>query len=400
MSLMERVRREAAAAPESGIVALMNHGRRKGGVIPLWAGEGDLPTPDFIREAAKKGLDDGETFYTWQAGIPDLREALARYHQRHFPGPFAPDRFYVTGSGMQSIQLALQATAGAGEEVVYLSPAWPNFAACLAIAGGRPVPAALDFGQGGWSLDVGRIERAVTPKTRALFINTPSNPTGWTADHSTLQAILDLARARGLWIIADEIYTHFHYPDPASGRPRGRAPSFMDVMDPADRIIFVNSFSKNWAMTGWRIGWVTVAPELGPMVENLIQYSTSGVAQFMQRGAAAALDHGDGFIDSQVDRARKARDILCDRLLATGRARLSPPEGAFYLFFGVEGISDSFAAAFDIVDRTGVGLAPGTAFGPGGEAFFRVCFNRRLDHIETAADRLAEWIAGPEVRIA
>lgn len=398
MSLMDQVRRAAASAPESGIVAVMNHGRRKGGVIPLWAGEGDLPTPDFIREAAKKGLDDGETFYTWQAGIPELREALAGYHERHFSGPFSPDRFYVTGSGMQSIQLALQATAGAGDEVVYLSPAWPNFAACLAIAGGRPVPAALDFGQGGWSLDVGRIERAITPRTRALFINTPSNPTGWTADRATLQAILDLARARGLWIIADEIYTHFHYSD--VGAARSRAPSFMDVMEREDRIIFVNSFSKNWAMTGWRVGWMTVAPELGPMVENLIQYSTSGVAQFMQRGAAAALHHGDGFIAQQVERARKARDILCDRLSATGRVRLSPPEGAFYLFFGVDGISDSFSAAFDIVDRAGVGLAPGTAFGAGGEAFFRVCFNRRLDQIETAADRLAEWIAGPAAQIA
>jgi aspartate/methionine/tyrosine aminotransferase len=393
MALMDDVRREAAAAPASGIVAVMNHGRRRGGVMPLWAGEGDLPTPEFIRDAARKGLEDGETFYTWQAGIPELREALTRYHERHFPGSFAPERFYITGSGMQSIQLAIQATVGAGEEAVYLSPAWPNFPACLGVAGGTPVPVRLDFGNAGWTLDVDKVKRAITSKTRALFINTPSNPTGWTADLATLRELLGLARAHGLWIIADEIYTHFHYAG-------SRAPSFMDIMEPDDRIIFVNSFSKNWAMTGWRIGWMTVNPELGPMVENLIQYSTSGVAQFMQRGAVAALDHGDAFIRSQVDRAHRSRDALCRKLADTGRVRLSPPEGAFYLFFGVDGITDSFSAAFDIVDNAGVGLAPGTAFGEGGEAFFRLCFHRPVDQVGEAADRLADWLRGAVAKSA
>ncbi|MFC3206122.1 pyridoxal phosphate-dependent aminotransferase [Aquamicrobium soli] len=385
MNLIETLRTEARAAPESGIVELANHGRDRKGLIPLWVGEGDMPTPSFITDAATAALAGGETFYTRQKGITELRQALSRYYQRHFGRQFREEEFIVTGSGMHAIQLALAALAGKGEEVVYLSPAWPNFAAAAEVAGARAVPVVLDHSDNGWSCDVDKISAAVTERTRAIFVNTPSNPTGWTADRQTLQAILDLARSKGLWIIADEIYSLFHY-------GHGRAPSFLDIAQDDDRILFVNSFSKNWAMTGWRVGWMKVHPSLQQVFENLIQYSTSGVAQFMQRGAVAALDQGDGFIAEQVERARKARDLLCATLADTGRARFSAPPGAFYLFFSVDRISDSRAAAFDIVDHANVGLAPGTAFGPGGEACFRLCFHRRLDQVEEAAHRLAKWI--------
>ena len=384
-SITDHLRPEARSAPESGIVAVMNRGRGREGLIPLWAGEGDLPTPEFITRAAMDALAAGETFYTWQRGIPELRQALARYHARHFDRTFAPEEFLVTGSGMQSIQLAIDAVAGAGDELVYLSPAWPNFAAAAGVAGARPVAVHLDWSDNGWSCDVGKIAAAITPATRAIFVNTPSNPTGWTADHATLTAILALARDKGLWIIADEIYSLFYY----GGR---RAPSFMDVMQAEDRILFVNSFSKNWAMTGWRVGWIKVHPDLQDVFENLIQYSTSGVAQFMQRGAVAALDEGDAFIASQVERARQARDIVCRTLGDTGRARFSVPQGAFYLYFAIDGISDVRQAAFDIVDEANVGVAPGTAFEEDGAGFFRLCFHRRLDQVEEAANRLAKWI--------
>ncbi|AZO71805.1 MAG: aminotransferase class I/II-fold pyridoxal phosphate-dependent enzyme [Mesorhizobium sp.] len=385
MTLIQTLRTEARAAPESGIVAVVNHGRLREGLIPLWAGEGDLPTPAFISDAAARGLANGETFYTWQKGIPELRQALARYYARHFGKRLAEEEFIVTASGMHAIQLAIDAIAGSGDEVIYLSPAWPNFAAAAGVAGAVPVAVTLDQSGNGWSCDVDKIASAITPRTKALFVNTPSNPTGWTADKETLQAILDLARARNLWIIADEIYSLFHY-------GRGRAPSFLDVATAEDQILFVNSFSKNWAMTGWRVGWIKTHPALQQVFENLIQYSTSGVAQFMQRGAVAALDGGDGFIVEQVERAHAARDLVCDILGATGKARFTVPQGAFYLFFTVDGIADSRTAAFDIVDNANVGLAPGTAFGPGGEAFLRLCFHRRLDQLEEAAHRLAKWI--------
>jgi aspartate/methionine/tyrosine aminotransferase len=385
MPLTDMLRAEARHAPVSGIEAVANYGRDRKGLIPLWSGESDQPTPDFIGAAAMRGLADGETFYTWQAGIPELREALARFHKRHFGLAFSPDEFIVTIGGMQAIVLALQATTGAGDEAIYLEPAWPNFAGAAGVAGAIPIPVPLTEGGNGWFCDVARVEAAVTSRTKSIFVNTPANPTGWTADIETLKALLDLARRHGLWIIADEIYSLFHY----GGR---RAPSFMDIMEPEDRILFVNTFSKNWAMTGWRIGWLRSHPSLARTFENLIQYSSSGVAQFLQRGGIAALDDGDAFLASQVKQAQAARDLICRKLGETGRVRFSVPPGAFYLLFSVDGMKDSTKAAFDIVDKAGVGLAPGIAFGKAGEGHLRLCFHRRLDHIEEAGNRLAEWI--------
>ncbi|QPC86758.1 aminotransferase class I/II-fold pyridoxal phosphate-dependent enzyme [Mesorhizobium sp. NBSH29] len=385
MNIIEKLRTEAQLAPESGISAVVNYGRGRPGLIPLWAGEGDLPTPAFISDVANRALAGGETFYTWQCGLPELREALARFHTRHFGRSFSPDEFIVTGGGMHAISLALQATAGLGDEVLYLSPAWPNFRGASIVAGIDPVAVPLSLTGNGWTCDVERLEVSVTPKTRAIFINSPSNPTGWTADRETLQAILDLARRHDLWIIADEIYALFHF----GGT---RAPSFMDIMEPEDKILFVNTFSKNWAMTGWRVGWMRTHPGLQQPFANLVEYSNSGVAQFIQRGAVAALDEGDTFLANQIERAQRARDIVCRILLATGKVRLTVPPGAFYLFFAIDGLTNSRQAAFDIVDHANVGLAPGTAFGEAGEGFLRLCFHRDLDQVEEAANRIATWI--------
>ena len=385
-SLTDALRREASAAPESGIVEAMNYGRDREGMIPLWAGEGDLPTPAFISEAATRSLAAGETFYTWQRGIPPLREALARYHATLYGRPFSPEEFYVTGSGMQAIQIVLAMVAGAGDEVVIPTPTWPNAAAATGIMGARAVEVPMTFGNDGWSLDFDRLTAAVTPKTRALFLVSPSNPTGWTATRDDLLALLALARRHGLWIIADETYARFWYGEGL------RAPSFFDVMESEDRVLFVNTFSKNWAMTGWRIGWIAAHPKLGQVIENMIQYSTSGVAQFMQRAAVTAIERGESFVTHLIERARRGRDISCDVLAATGRVRFSVPPVAFYLFFSVDGVTDTEKAAFDIVDKANVGLAPGNAFGASGNGFLRLCFHRRLDDIEEAANRLAEWI--------
>jgi aspartate/methionine/tyrosine aminotransferase len=386
-ALSQALAHAARSAPESGIVEVANYGRGREGLIPLFVGEGDTPTPAFICEAATRALAAGETFYTWQRGIPPLREALAQYHTALYGRTFSPEEFYVTGSGMQAIQIVLAMIAGAGDEVIIPTPTWPNAAAATGIIGGRAVEVPMSFGNSGWSLELDRLAAAITNKTRALFIVSPNNPTGWTATTAELSALLALARRHGLWIVADETYARFWYGEGS------RAPSFFDVMEPEDRILFVNTFSKNWAMTGWRIGWIVAHPSLGQVIENMIQYATSGVAQFMQRAGVAALDRGESFVAHMVERARRGREITCDALRATGRVRFAEPQGAFYLFFSVDGEPDARRLALQLVDAANVGLAPGTAFGAGGEHFMRLCFARSAEQLAMAMDRLGRAIS-------
>ena len=383
--LLDHVRAAARGMAVSGIVEAMKHGFGREGMIPLWAGEGDLPTPDFICEAAAQSLKAGETFYTHQRGIPELREALAAYHARHYGVANDPERFYVVASGMQAIVMAFALILGEGDEVLIPTPSWPNSGAAADAAAARPGFVQMDFGAQGFTLDIARLARAITPKTRAIFINTPNNPTGWTATREELREILALARRHGLWIVADEVYSRVVY----GGAPR--APSIHDVMEPEDRVLFVNTFSKNWAMTGWRIGWIEADPSLGQIIENLIQASTSGVAVFMQRAAVTALNDGEAYVAHQIERARRGREIVA-KLSETGRVRLSPPAGAFYPLFAVDGETDSRSLCFRLIDEANVGLAPGTAFGPGAEAWLRLCFARSADSLSHAVERLTGWL--------
>ena len=385
----------ALGVPDSGIVDIMNYGRRRGNVMPLWAGEGDLTTPAFIREAASKSLVDGETFYTWQRGLPELRQALADYTNRLTGQALDAERFCVTGSGMQAIQIALQLVLDPGDNIIIPSPAWPNIVAASGVRQANVIDSAMPFVDGRFVLDMQAIEDAARdPKTRAIFINSPSNPTGWVADLETLQAVHALAEQHNLWIIADEIYSRFVFGDAAlPGTDPKRAPSFKDVAPLSPRIIYVNTMSKNWAMTGWRVGWIEAPVELAQRVENFIQYSTSGVAAFMQRAAIAALNEGDWFIDEQVARATANRDLLVETFAPLNRLQVSAPDGAFYLFFKVVGETDTRSLARRLVDEVGVGLAPGTAFGPGGEQFLRMCFARDPEHIADVANRIAGWMS-------
>jgi aspartate/methionine/tyrosine aminotransferase len=385
------VRHEALDTPESGIVEVFNYGRNKQGLIPLWVGESDQATPSFISAAAIRSIEAGETFYTYQRGIPELRETIARYMTRIYGNgtTLAPDRFFVSVGGMHALQIAMRIVGGPGDEFLVPTPAWPNFAGAIIALGAKVVesPMAL-FGQGPrsrWTIDLDGLARAVTPKTKAIVVNSPSNPLGWTATTDELKGILALARQNGLWIIADEIYGRFVF----EGE---RAPSFHDIMDETDLILFPQTLSKNWAMTGWRIGWLEAPPSLGQIIENLVQYSTSGVAVPMQRAATVAIESGDAFIHQQVARSRSNRDLLCNALAATGQVRFAVPEGAFYLFCAIDGETDTRQLALRLVDEAGLGMAPGTAFGAGGEEYLRICFARSPDQIREVARRFTSWL--------
>lgn len=394
-SFLDHVRPEVRALPASGIVEVFDYGRNRQGLIPLWVGEGDLPTPRFICDAAATALAAGETFYTYQAGIPELRATIGSYMETHYGRPFpggrfGPERFFVTIGGMHALQIAVRLAAGTGDEVLVPTPAWPNFTGALVAAGATPVECAMRFegegDHGRWRIAVEDLERAVTPRTRALVVNSPSNPTGWTATREEIEDLLGFARRHGLWIIADEIYGRFFHGDGP------RAPSFHDLMQADDRVFFAQTFSKNWAMTGWRIGWLEAPPDLGPAIENLIQYSTSGVPVATQRAAVAAITDGEDLIRSQVDRARVNRDLLAAALRATGRLRCALPDGAFYLFCGFDGVSNSRELAFRLVDEAGIGVAPGSAFGAVGEGFVRLCYARKTEDIAEVARRIGAWL--------
>ncbi|HST93527.1 MAG TPA: pyridoxal phosphate-dependent aminotransferase [Microvirga sp.] len=379
------LRPEAEQAPTSGIVDVANYGRNRQGLIPLWVGEGHLPTPSFICEAATRSLAAGETFYTYQRGIPELRQAIARYHEQVYRKPFDPERFFVTSGGMPAMQIVMRMVAGPGDEVLIPTPAWPNFAGAITVAGARPVGVPMTVDERGWSLDVERLEQAITPNTRAVVVNSPANPTGWTASHDDLRVVLDMARRHGLWIVADEIYSRFVY-DPAL-TVDGRTPSFRDVATPEDRILFVQTFSKNWAMTGWRLGWIEASPALGQIIENLVQYQTSGTPVFVQRAGVAAIEQGEDFLALQIENARRGRDIV-GRLAETGLVALPPPSGAFYAFLKIHGATNSKEIAIRLVDEANVGLAPGSAFGKAGEGYLRLCYARKAEDLEEAVRRI------------
>ena len=377
-----RVRDAIRDLPASRIAEISALGMGDPAVIPLWYGESDLPTPDFIGAAATAALAAGHTFYTYKAGLPELCSAIAQYLTGLHARPTAAERVVVSSSGMSALMLVAEALIDPGDNLVIIAPIWPNIAAAVSIMGGEPRLVALDpMPGGGWRLDVERSYAACDGRTRGIFVNSPSNPTGWMISAAQIAALLDFARRRGLWLIADEVYSRIVY----GNRP---APSFLDQALPEDRLIVVNSFSKNWAMTGWRLGWMVVPPDLLPVMEKLVEFNTSGSPTFLQHAAIVAIRDGEPFIAGFVARCRAARDVAIDALQACPRVEVARPEGAFYAFFRVEGITDSLAFAKEALARTKVGLAPGSAFGPMGEGYLRLCFARDPRQVAEAVERL------------
>jgi aspartate/methionine/tyrosine aminotransferase len=380
------LRPEIEALETSGISQLFALGVDREGVIPLWFGEGDLPTPDFICETAVRSLQAGNTFYSHKRGIPALREAIVAYMNGLFGAALDVERITVTSSGMNGIMLALQTIAGAGDSVVVVSPVWPNIMSGVRIMGATLKTVSLQSREDGFHLDMDELTAACDERTRAVFVNSPSNPTGWVMGPEDQRTLLDFCRTRGIWIMADEVYHRFVYERPASERPR--APSFLDLARPDDAVIVVQSFSKTWAMTGWRMGWLVHPAALGANFDRLVEFNTSGAPRFLQDGCITALNEGEGFACHVIERCRQGRDLVTQRLSSLPRIRLACPEGAFYAFFAVEGLDDSLDTAKQILEEVSVGLAPGSAFGPGGEGHLRLCFAGGTERLSAALDRL------------
>ncbi|MBT3397018.1 MAG: pyridoxal phosphate-dependent aminotransferase [Rhodospirillaceae bacterium] len=355
-------------------------------VVALWYGEPDLPTPDFICQAATASLARGETFYTPNFGIDELREALAEYMTGLYQRPIDSDRVAVTASGMSATNLMQQVLTNPGDNVVVTAPVWPNLIETVRVMGGEPRFAWLQFGNQGWSLDLEQMFSMVDERTRAILINSPSNPTGWVMSLEEMAEVLDFCRARGIWVLSDEVYARMVF-------DRQAAPSFLEIAEPDDRLVVVNSFSKSWCMTGWRLGWLTAPPALMPTLEKMIEFHYSCPAHFSQVAGITAVREGEDFVVETVARYKQARDLVIDRLQALPKVRVHRPDGAFYAFFAVDGMTDSLATCKEILAATHVGLAPGAAFGDKGEGFIRLCFASTLDRLDNAMDRLEPYLS-------
>lgn len=372
---------------ETGIVDVAKHGWGRQGLIPLWFGEGDVPTPKFISDAAHEAMARGETFYTDQNGIKDLRTALRAYNKRMFDVDLSDERVTLTNSGMMAIGLAMQMLLETGDEVVVVGPVWPNIYSTIELNEGVATHATVRLTDEGWHLDMDELFGAVTEQTKAIFLNSPGNPTGWIIPQEDQARLLDFARERGIWIISDEVYHTLVFDRPV-------ASSMLQIARPDDKVIAINSFSKSWLMTGWRMGWMVHPEGLSGTVAKLIQISTSGVPQFIQRAGIAALEGGDEVIEGLRTRCLVGRDIVFDRLDKWPRVRATRPNGAFYAFFAVDGMSDSVPFCKELIDRCNVGLAPGSAFGPSGEGYLRLCYASTPEKLHQAMDALETVIGG------
>lgn len=305
----------------SKIREVANAGMGRSDITAFWFGEPDEVTPEFIRRAAVASLEAGETFYTHNFGIPDLRETISAYVTR-FRRPTAADEIAVTSSGMSALMILNQAIVGPGDRVVVVTPVWPNLQEIPRILGAEVVKVPLAFHASGWQLDLDRLIGALTPGTRAVYINSPNNPTGWTIEPPALRAILDHCRRHGIWILSDDAYERLYYGAEA-GTP---APSFLDIADPEDRLVSANTFSKSWLMTGWRLGWIVAPRATLPDIGKLIEYNTCCAPVFVQRAGVVAVREGEPIIAHTLARYRHARDFLVPRLQAIpGVEAAAPP---------------------------------------------------------------------------
>lgn len=338
-------------------------------VLPFWFGESDQVTPAFIRDAASHALAGGATFYTHNLGIAPLRGALAEYVSA-LHGATALDNLVVTSAGVNALMLAAQLVAGPGDRAVAVTPLWPNLVEIPKILGAEVETVSLDYGAHGWTLDLGKLLAALTPETRLLMINSPNNPTGWVMSRADQQAVLAHCRRHGIWIIADEVYERLYY----GAGDSAVAPSFLDIASRDERVICVNSFSKAWLMTGWRLGWMVLPAALTDDLGKLVEYNTSCAPSFVQEAGIVAVREGEAFTRELVGRLRAARDHLVGALAAVPGVDVHAPEGAMYVFFRLAGAGDSLALCKQLVREARLGLAPGSAFGEEGEGFVRWCY--------------------------
>jgi aspartate/methionine/tyrosine aminotransferase len=373
--------------PDNPGAEILRYGWRKPDVISLGQGEGCRPTPDFIVDAANNAMREGKTHYGPVLGQPALREEVSLYYKRILNIDLPSQQVFITGSGTTAMHLALTSILDKGDEVIAITPIWKNLLGAVELAEARATQVSLDYIENnGWSLDLDKVISACTPKTKAILVVTPSNPTGWVMSDNEIKALMDFARSRGIWIVSDEVYNRGVY-------GAKHAPSFLQHASDEDLLMTVNSFSKSWAMTGWRLGWLTGPKEAEAVIRDIALYDNMCPPTFTQYGGIAALRDGEDFIDEQLAQWSYNLDIITERFGENPKIHSYKPQSTFYSFFKVDGQDDSLSFAKQLVDDAGISLTPGCAFGAGVNPWMRMCFAVSTEKLVKALDRLEEVVS-------
>lgn len=360
---------------------MVRYARRRPDILSLAMGESDAPTPLFIRGAVVDSLAAGQTGYGPVLGRTDLREAIADYHREIYGVTLPVNRIVVTSSGTSAIHLALTSVLEKGDEAVTVFPLWKNLLGALRLQQAQVRGVDLTETAKGWTLNLEKLFGAVNDKTRAIVLNSPNNPTGWVMSRDDMRAVMDFARARGIWVISDEVYGRLVYDGT-------RAPSFLDVAQPDDRLFVINSFSKSWSMTGWRLGWLIGPAAAEQRLYDLILYDNMGPPNFTQAGGIAALKDGESHIAAQRAQFIANRARVMDFFAAHPVLRGVAPESGFFMFFRVDGQPDCMAFARQLIDDHALGLAPGCAFGRSFAGYQRLCYAVSRPRLDDALARL------------
>ena len=347
-------------------------------VIPLWFGETDIVTPKFISDSMKVALDEGHTFYTTNHGVPELVESISQYSSHLHNKIILKNRIMITAAGMNALMIAAEAIVNPNEKIICVTPVWPNFMRCVQIMGGQiiEIPLLLSEQENKWQLNLEEIEKNISD-VKGIYINSPNNPTGWMMEKKEQEKILEICRKNKKWIIADEVYERIVY-------NRKVAPSFLDIASAKDLLIVVNSFSKSWAMTGWRLGWITIPENTLNLFEKLNEFNIASPAAPVQHAGITAIKEGENFILNMMSKLSNARNIAINNLTSFSLVELPYPNAAFYAFFRVKGVKDSELFCKETLKQTGVGLAPGTAFGKDTNNWLRICYAKSPDLLEEA----------------
>jgi len=387
---MPNIAASVEAVPRSRIRELAEIAMSMDGVLRLYFGESNLPTPEYIKQAAIRAMQDGFTFYTENAGLPSTRAAIAaQYRALHQVDLDPATEIVVTASGVQALNLGIRCVLDPGDHALALTPAWPNGSSSIMMANAAVQQIAHPLCGERYRIDFDALEAAVTPRTRMLLYTSPSNPLGWVATEAEQQGLLDFARRHDLWLVADEVYDRLYYGGARLGDP---VPSVLRKATRDDAVIVIHSFSKSYCMTGWRVGWLIGRRDLIAKATQLNEFIVSHAPTFAQKAGETALAEGEDELVRMLERLKENRDLCLDALRGVPGITVPKPDGAFYLFPRVQGLDDSFAFCRNLLMETRVGLAPGVAFGEGGEGSFRICYAAGRSILEPAMERLTKFL--------